>query len=127
MKKVVRWLILIIGFWFLGISYMVNNDENYSDSLIAKLQNDNITYINPYGDWYIVLDKENLYLYDQKYTEIIKISNDNLCQNTNNYEIIYRNESFQYLKDYYQSDKLVYEYYHIYTCELIEKNVLGGL
>jgi len=127
MKKVVKWLILIIGFWFVAISYIVINDQAYFNKLQAKLENNNLSYINPYGEWYIALDNENLYLYDRNYTEIIKISNNNLCQNNEKYEIIYRDEVFQYLKDYYQDDTLVCEYYNIYTCELIEKKVLGGL
>ena len=128
MKKIVGWIILIIIFISsLLIGYMVNNDQKQIEKMKEKIKVNDISYINKYDDKYLVLDKDSLYLFNSKYEEIIKIDRDKLCDNINNYEIIYRNEDFQYLDDYYEKDNLVYEYYNIYNCELIEKIVLGGL
>lgn len=109
------------------MGYMINNDQKYFTEMKEKIGLKEISYINKYDDKYLVLDKDNLYLFDNKYEEIIQMDRDKLCENKNNYEIIYRNEDFQYLKDYYKNDELVYEYYNIYDCKLIEKIVLGGL
>jgi len=128
MKKVVIYVVLIIVVIVSGlIGYMVFIDQAYIDLMKESIRINNISYINKYDDKYLVLDKDNLYLFDSDYNEVIKISRDKLCENKDNYEIIIRDMEFQYLNDYYDKDKLVYEYYNIYDCSLIEKIVLGGV
>jgi len=128
MKKVVIYVVgivlLVIG---ILIGYMLNNDKNYYKEMMKNIGLKDIEYINKYDNKYIVIDNENIYLYNDKYEEIIRIDNDKLCGNTGDYKLIYRNEEFQYLNDYYKDKQIVYEYINAYNCEFIEKIVLGGL
>lgn len=128
MKKVVGYILLIIVFISsIMVGYMLNNDRKYFNKMKDKIGLDNISYINKYNNYYLVLDNENLYLFNSDYEKIIELDKDKLCQNKNNYEIIYRDEDFQYLKDYQIDGDLVFEYVNIYNCKLIEKIVLGGV
>ena len=47
-------------------------------------------------------------------------------ENTNDYEIIYKDDKFLYMKDYYKKKKLAIEYYDISTYELVDKVLVGG-
>ena len=128
MKKIVGYIVLFIVFISsILIGYMLNNDRKYFNKMKDKIGLDNISYINKYNNYYLVLDNENLYLFNSDYEKIIELDKDKLCQNKNNYEIIYRDEDFQYLKDYQIDGDLVFEYVNIYNCKLIEKIVLGGV
>ena len=128
MKRVVIYVVVIFLLVIsILIGYMLNNDKKYYEKMIKNIKLKDIEYINKYDNKYIVMDKENVYLYNDKYEEIIMIDKDKLCGNTDNYELIYRNKEFQYLNDYYKDSKLVYEYINAYNCEFIEKIVLGGL
>lgn len=127
MKKVVKYLIIPLLLWTILIGCIINNDKKSQARLYNNIDLKDIIYRNKYDDFYLILDQENLYLFNNNYEEIVQISQDKLCKTHDNYQIIYRNEDFQYLKDYYQDNKLVYEYYNIYNCDLIEKIILGGL
>ena len=109
---------------------MVDNDNKYNNKIINKIINKNdikeIDYINEYNDYYIVKGKEYLYVFDNKYNEIFKIDCVLIYENKNNYDIIYKDELLMYLNDYYKDNKLVYEYYDLYTYKLLDKIVLGG-
>jgi len=126
MKKMVLIIGFVLLFFFLIISYMVNNNSKYLDNMEEKFGIDNIKYINKYDNKYVLVDDEYLYLFDYDYRNIISISADKICEKIN-FDIIYRNEEFQYLNDYYLDGNLIYEYYNVYNCKLIEKIVLGGL
>lgn len=128
MKRVVKYIVgIVLLVISILIGYMINNDKNYYQEMIKNINLKEIKYINKYDNKYIVIDKDSLYLFDDKYEEILRIDSDKLCDNSDNYELIYRNEEFQYLNDYYQDKKLIYEYFNAYNCEFIEKIVLGGL
>jgi len=126
MKKMVLIIGFVLLFFFLIISYMVNNNSKYLDNMEEKFGIDNIKYINKYDNKYVLVDDEYLYLFDYDYRNIISISADKICEKIN-FDIIYRNEEFQYLNDYYLDNNLIYEYYNVYNYKLIEKIVLGGL
>lgn len=128
MKKVVCYVgILLVVINCILVGYILNNDKNYCKDIIKKFDLEDISYVNMYDDKYIILDEESVYLYNKSYEEILKINKEYLCDKENDYEIIYRDEEFQYLKDYYKDNKLVYEYINAYNCKFIEKIVLGGL
>lgn len=128
MKKVVCYgVIILIVIYAILVGYMLNNDISYYKDMKKNIELKDVGYINKYDNKYIVLDKENLYLYNNKYEEILKIDNENLCKRDKDYEIIYRDEEFQYLKENYQDGELIYEYINAYNCKFIEKIVLGGL
>ena len=105
---------------------MVYIDNKYNERIISKTMIDSVIYYNKYDKYFIVMDNKYLYLLDNKYREIFKVDKIKIYDNINNYDIIYKNDLFMYMKDYYKNDQLIYEYYDLYTYELIDKVVLGG-
>lgn len=130
MKKILKIIICIFFIIFISICYMVYIDNKYNEriisNIISKTMIDSVIYYNKYDKYFIVMDNKYLYLLDNKYREIFKVDKIKIYDNINNYDIIYKNDLFMYMKDYYKNDKLIYEYYDLYTYELIDKVVLGG-
>ena len=130
MKKVVKIVIGLIIILFMFITYMVYDDNKYNNKIIKNIVKNteikDIIYFNEYNNYYIVKDKDYIYLFDKKYKEIFKVDNVLVYENKKNYDIIYKDELLMYMNDYYKNNRLVYEYYNIYTYELIDKVIVGG-
>ena len=130
MKKIVRIFLVIMILIFISIYYMVLCDIKYHNKLEKKIINNTelriINYINAYKDYYIVKDNEYLYLIDNNYKIKMKKELYLMHQNDNNYDIIYINDDFMYLKDYIKNNIIVYEYYDLYTYELVDRITFGG-
>ena len=109
---------------------MIGNDNRYYDKIKKIIEEeckiDNIIYINKYNDYYIVKDKEYLYLINSEYRIISEIDNNLLYENKENYDIIYDDEVFMYMDDEYIEDGVIYRYYDIYSYELINEIKVGG-
>ena len=109
---------------------MTHNDNNYLNKLknkiISNVKLKGINYINCYDNYYIVLDDEYLYLYDKEYHEILKEDIILMHENTNNYDIIYKDGTFMYLGSTKKDNKLLYQYYSIYNYELLDEVLVGG-
>lgn len=119
-------IILLVAI-FMGIR--LYNNYRYINKLKSNITNNtniyNIEYINIYNNYYIVLDSNNLYLITNKYNILLTIDRVLLHSNTNNYDIIYRNDKFMYVNDLSKMNKLRYRYYDIYTYKLIDEVVVG--
>ena len=102
------------------------NNHNLTTLITQKTKLTGIDYVNEYDDYYIVKDKTYLYIFDNKYEEILRIDNILIHDNKKNYAIIYKDNKVMYLNDYLKKNKLYYEYYDLYTYELIDKIVIGG-
>lgn len=130
MKKVIKTFIGLLIFIFVLILYIDNNDKNYQNELTDKIINNtdikDIEYINNYDDYYIVMNKDNLYLFNNEYDEIFKIDCILIHENKKKYDIIYKDGTLMYMNDYYNGKQLVYEYYNLYTYELIKRVFVGG-
>ncbi len=130
MKKVVKIVIGLIIILFMFITYMVYDDNKYNNKIIKNIVKNteikDIIYFNEYNNYYIVKDKDYIYLFDKKYKEIFKVDNILVYENKKNYDIIYKDELLMYMNDYYKNNRLVYEYYNIYTYEPIDKVIVGG-
>ena len=130
MKKLVIIFISLILFLFISICIVVGIDKNsISDIEKDVLKNTNINdieYVNKYDNYYIVLDIDNLYLFDKEYKEIFKVERDKVYENKNNYDIVYRNKTIMYMDNYKNKDGLIFKYYDIYTYKLIDEIVVGG-
>lgn len=109
---------------------MIWNDNRYFDKIEKIIEEeckiDNIIYINKYNDYYIVKDKEYLYLINSEYRIISEIDNNLLYENKENYDIIYDDEVFMYMDDEYIDGEIIYRYYDIYSYELINEIKVGG-
>ena len=131
MKKLVAIFISLILFILLMICIVIwfdrNNTKDIEKVIVKNTEIKNIEYVNIYDGYYIVMDLDNLYLFDKEYEEIFNIKVDKLHKNKNNYDIIYRNKKVMYMDSYKNKKKgLVFKYYDIYTYELIDKIVIGG-
>lgn len=114
---------------FVGILFVIRNndiEEEYADDIYKKTKIGDIEYLNKYDNYYIVMDSEYLYLINNKYKIISSLNRDLLYENKNNYDIIYSNDIFMYFNERLIDNKLIYEYYDIYSYELIDKIVVGG-
>lgn len=130
MKRIVKIFVSIIIFLFIMIIFMIGNDNKYYDKIKKIIEEeckiDDIIYINKYNDYYIVKDKEYLYLINSEYRIISEIDNNLLYENKENYDIIYDDEVFMYMDDEYIDDGVIYRYYDIYSYELINEIKVGG-
>lgn len=130
MKKVVVGFIILICLVFISMLVMVSIDSKD----ILKLENeirdntsvDMVQYVNKYDGYYIVLDKEYLYLFNDLYEEIYKIEIEKIHKNKNNYELVYRNNTIMYMDSYTKTDGIVFKYFDIFTYEMIDEVVIGG-
>lgn len=106
-----------------------NNDKNYN-KMIKEIENNTlvkeVVYVNKYNNYFIVEDNEYLYLINDKYKIISEIDINLLYKNSKNYDIIYKDERFMYMKDSYKDGKLYYQYYDIYNYSLIDEIMVGG-
>lgn len=130
MRKVVTIFICICVFSFLVILYVTNSNEKYvyklKKEIIKNTDVKEIDYFNKYDNYYIVLDKEYLYIFDNKYVELLRIDKILIHENVNKYDIIYNDNKVVYMNDYYKNKKLICEYYDLYTYKLINSFESGG-
>ena len=121
---------MILGL-FISLLIMISLNNKYMEKLekdiYKKTDVKDIKYINEYDDHYIVMNSENIYLFDNKYDEITRIKVNLVYENKNNYDIVYRNKTIMYMDNYKNKDGIVFKYYDIYTCEEIDSIVVGGL
>ena len=112
------------------IMFMIGNDNRYYNRIKKIIEEeckiDNIIYINKYNDYYVVMDKEYLYLINSEYRIISEIDNNLLYENKEKYDIIYDDEVFMYMDDEYIDNGVIYRYYDIYSYELIDEIKVGG-
>ena len=129
MKKLIKIFLIILIIIFLLILYVDYNDSSYINKLEKKIiKHTGITeiiYINIYGNNYIVMDNDNLYILDNKYVELLKVDKILIHKNTEKYDIIY-DEKPMYMNDHYKDNKLYYEYYDLYSYEKIGEVLVGG-
>jgi len=129
MKKLIKIFLSVLIIIFLLITYMDYSDSRYKTKLekmiVKNTDIKNVTYINAYGDYYIVMDDDNLYVFNDKYVELLKVDKILIHKNDKKYDIIY-DEKPMYMKDYYKDNKLYYEYYDLYSYEKIGEVLVGG-
>lgn len=115
---------------FILISYMVYVDKkdsnNLNDVIVKKTDIKKYNYVNKYDNYYIVLTDDYLYLYDNNFLELLKVDATLIYKNNKNYDIIYDGKQLMYFHEYINKNSNIYEYYDLYTYELIDKIVLGG-
>jgi len=130
MKKLLILVIFILVIIFLLMYYMIYSNNNYFDiikkNITKNLEIKDIQYLNEYDNYYILLDKDYLYLIDNEYNEILRVERFLIHDNIKDYDIIYKEDHFMYFNDLYDGNNLVYEYYDIYKYELIDRIIVGG-
>ena len=130
MKKLVVIFIGIILFLFVSRCIMVyidkNNINDIKKDIVKNTEIKGIKYINKYDNYYIVMNKNYIYLIDYKYNEVLKIDNKKIYENKNNYELIYRDNTIMYMDNYIDKEGVIFNYYDIYSYKLIDSIMVGG-
>ena len=108
--------------------YITNDNyyNNISKSIKDNYANINLYYVNKYNDYYIFLSDENYGVLDGEYNEIMLISKSLVHDNTNNYDVIYKDNKLMYQEEVLDKDKLMINYYDIYTYQLDKTITIGG-
>ena len=130
MKKLIKIFILIVIITFIAILCVVSRSKRYTNDvnkkIIKKTDIKEIDYLNEYDGYYLVMDDEYLYVLNSEYKELLRIDPILMHSNSDNYDIIYKNNQVMYFADNLENGKLRYKYYDLYTYELINEIVLGG-
>lgn len=106
------------------VSIDKNNINDMKKEIIKNTKIDNISYFNKYDNCYIIKDNKYVYIYDLEYIKIVSIDIDKLCNK--DYDLIYRDDMLLYMEDKNTKTWLVFKYYDTYTCELVDKLMVGG-
>lgn len=128
MKRIII-IFLSITFILLMLLVYITNDNYYnniSKSIKDNYANINLYYVNKYNDYYIFLSDENYGVLDGEYNEIMLISKSLVHDNTNNYDVIYKDNKLMYQEEVLDKDKLMINYYDIYTYQLDKTITIGG-
>lgn len=128
MKRIII-IFLSITFILLILLLYITNDNYYnniSKSIKDNYANINLYYVNKYNDYYIFLSDENYGVLDGEYNEILLISKSLVHDNTNNYDVIYKDNKLIYQEEVLDKDKLMINYYDIYTYQLDKTITMGG-
>ena len=122
--RIIVIILVIILACIFSISYKINKNNDYKNSIIKEIKNnyslsENINYINIYGNYYIFTTNNKVYVLDNKYKEVYKEDLEKISKNTNNYNLIYRTKKLMYEKTIIKGNKLTYEYYDSKTYKKI--------
>ena len=131
MSALIRIIIIFLSITFILLILLlyITNDNYYnniSKSIKDNYANINLYYVNKYNDYYIFLSDENYGVLDGEYNEIMLISKSLVHDNTNNYDVIYKDNKLIYQEEVLDKDKLMINYYDIYTYQLDKTITIGG-
>ena len=128
MKRIIITFLSITFILLILLLYITNDNyyNNISKSIKDNYANINLYYVNKYNDYYIFLSDENYGVLDGEYNEIMLISKSLVHDNTNNYDVIYKDNKLIYQEEVLDKDKLMINYYDIYTYQLDKTITMGG-
>lgn len=126
--KIILLIAIIVSAAIISLSYIINNNKNYKDNTIKKINKhykiDSITYANTYGNYYILKTKDNVIVLNKEYKEILKEKINVLAPNKDNCELIYRTNKLMYENTKLEKNELTYTYYDAKTGKYINKTVM---
>lgn len=131
MKKIIIVFITIILVIFFAIFFLVSNNDKYLNKIEKEIKKnydikEEIKYLNKSNLYYIIVTTKNLIVLDDDYKEIFKEDISNIKGFDENREIVYRLNEVMYEEKDVSEDKIIYNYYDIYTNELIDTLEIGG-
>ena len=131
MKKIITAFIIIVLVVFFLIFFLVSNNNKYTNKIEKEIKDnyeikDEINYLNKSNLYYIIVTNKNLIVLDNKYQEVFVEEVSKIKKIDKEYEIVYRLNKVMYEVKKITSNKIKYEYYDIYTNELIDTVEIGG-
>lgn len=128
MKRVLLFLICILIIIFIIISLVVGNDNKYINNLENMIYKNTdikeIDYVNFYDNYYIVMDYEFLYLFDDEFNMIVNIDKKMLNDDYNKYDIVYKDKTLMFMDNFKDKEGMIFKYYDIYTLECIDEIIV---
>lgn len=131
MKKLLQIIlipIIIIIVVIIYISYLSNSNQKYLDSITENIKDnyqidEEITYSNLYGNYYIFTTKSKVFVLNKQYEEIlsdsiatIKIKED--------MELIYKTNMLMYEEKQVKDKVVTYKYYDATTGDFIKETTM---
>ena len=120
----------IVLFLFISGLIIVGIDNGYVNSLEKEILDNtdinDIQYVNKYDGYYLVEDKEYLYLLNNNYEQITSMNLNLIHNNSDNYDIVYRDQTIMYMDSYKNEEGIIFKYYDIYTYQVIDEIIVGG-
>ena len=126
--KIIVILVILLLIVIFSLSYMINKNNNYQEEIIKNIEKNynisNITYANVYNTYYILTTKDNVIVLDKEYKEVLKEKTSILANNSNNYQLIYKNKKLIYEETILKDNKVIYTYYDAKTNKKINTTEL---
>jgi len=131
MKKIIIVFITLVLLAFFFILFPVARNNKYTANLEKEIKEnyqikDKINYLNKSNLYYIILTTKNLIVLDESYKEILKEDINKIKKIDKDNELVYRLNNVMYETKEINKDKIIYNYYDIYTNELIDTVEIGG-
>lgn len=131
MKKIIIVFISLVLLIFFFILFPVARNNKYTNNLEKEIKDnyeikEEINYLNKSNLYYIILTTKNLIVLNKDYKEILKEDTNKIKILDKDYEIVYRLNNIMYETKEISKDKITYNYYDVYTNELIDTLVVGG-
>lgn len=131
MKKLLRILLIpliILLVVMIYMFYLSNHNRKYLDSITQNIQDnyqieEEITYSNQYGNYYIFTTKSSVIVLNKQYEEIL---NDSIAtiQIKEDMELIYKTNKLMYESKEVQDNVLTYKYYDATTGDFIKETTM---
>lgn len=132
MKKILHFLLILLAVAvaiILYISYLSNHNQKYLDNLTKKIEEnyqveEEITYSNQYGNYYIFTTNKNVVVLNKEYIEVLKEDVTTLKEKEADMELIYKTNQLMYEKKSLKGKTLIYKYYDAKTGEFIKETTM---
>ena len=131
MKKVLRIALIpliIIIVVILYLSYLSNTNQKYINSITQDIKenyqiNEEITYSNLYGNYYVFTTKSMVIVLNKQYEEVLKDSIA-IIQIKEDMDLIYKTNKLMYETSEVKDKLLTYKYYDAKTGEFIKETTM---
>lgn len=128
-KIIIISIILIVIIPLSVILYPVITNNNYKKELLNIIYNNteykDITYLNKDNNYFVIKTKDKVIVLDLNYEEKISLDTNELADS--NLELVYRRNNLYYEEKIKAEEKIIYNFYDIYTNELSYTSTLGGI
>lgn len=132
MKKILKILlilVIILVIFILILFYINNKNQNYLDDISKNISenyklDEEITYSNIYGNYYILTTNTKVIVLNKEYEEVLASNIDILQENINNYDLIYKNNKLMYEETILKNNQLIYKYYDATNNKLIKETTM---
>lgn len=125
-----KWFKFVIGFIFLIVIFLVilyfmmgKYDSNLFNEVSKNTKIKDIVYVNKNNYNYVVLTKDYVYVFNDKYDLVLEKNRGNIS--SSKYNIVYKRNMLMYEEMTMYADYLVYSYYDVENEKLIYEVKIG--